>query len=76
MPLLKLVLEKMFSGEEFEFVEVETVSGVDDQPMTNKETLQGAVNRVESAQIQEADYWVGIEGGLEKRMEKWRHLPG
>lgn len=41
-------------------------SGVADQPMTDAETLQGARNRVEAARQArpEADYWVGIEGGV------------
>lgn len=38
-----------------------------DQPLTEKETLQGALNRAENVSklSPDADYWVGIEGGLE-----------
>jgi inosine/xanthosine triphosphatase len=41
-------------------------SGVSDQPMTDEETLLGAKNRVAYAKKQrpEADYWVGLEGGV------------
>jgi inosine/xanthosine triphosphatase len=44
------------------------VSGVSMQPMTSSETMSGALNRVNSVQslTPDADYWVGIEGGLEE----------
>lgn len=53
----------------FQEVEVHGVSvesGVSDQPKTDEETLEGALNRVQNAlaEFPEADYWVGIEGGL------------
>ena len=42
-------------------------SGVSDQPMTDAETLLGARNRAENARklVPDADYWVGIEGGVD-----------
>lgn len=42
-------------------------SGVSDQPMTDDETRQGARNRASKARAVEpaADFWVGLEGGLE-----------
>lgn len=42
-------------------------SGVSDQPMTDKETLQGAVNRVQHLREHNpgADFYVGIEGGVD-----------
>ena len=41
-------------------------SGVSDQPMTDEETLIGAKNRAINAReaFPEADYWIGIEGGI------------
>lgn len=59
---------KMFSYANFNFVGVSVPSLVSDQPMTGGETLTGAMNRVESASkaSPEADYWIGIEGGLEE----------
>ena len=53
----------------FQEVEVHGVSvgsGVSDQPKTDEETLQGAITRVQNALVEfpDADYWVGIEGGL------------
>ncbi|MCP4205328.1 MAG: non-canonical purine NTP phosphatase [bacterium] len=42
-------------------------SGVPDQPLSDLETLRGAEKRAEGAEAlrPEADYWVGIEGGIE-----------
>ena len=53
-------------------VEVETrgvavESGVAEQPMSDEETFRGALNRARNARLArpDADYWVGIEGGIE-----------
>ncbi|KAK4457868.1 Maf/Ham1 [Cladorrhinum samala] len=58
----------MFSkdGSRFTVKGVSVASGVPEQPMTDDETLQGALNRVQNAREAEpeADYWVGIEGGV------------
>ena len=58
--------QQLFPEETFEVTGVAVPSGVNDQPMGNAETLQGATNRVNGAKEAEptADYWVGIEGGL------------
>ncbi|MGA9572715.1 MAG: inosine/xanthosine triphosphatase [Lysobacterales bacterium] len=50
-----------------EVVPLNVDSGVADQPMSDAETLLGARNRVASARlnIPGADYWVGLEGGLD-----------
>ncbi len=60
-----LGFKSYFPSVEIEGVNVE--SEVSDQPMSNTETLKGARNRVENAKQKytEADYWVGIEGGIE-----------
>ncbi len=59
---------RMFPGIEFGLTSVSVPSGVSDQPGTNQETLQGAQNRATGAKQAEpeADYWVGIEGGIEQ----------
>lgn len=59
----------MFPSDNFTFIGVGVESGVSDQPMTDDETLRGATNRAKNAQSAEpvADYWVGIEGGLERK---------
>jgi inosine/xanthosine triphosphatase len=48
---------------------IEVSSGVSDQPMTDSETLKGALNRAQNARLAQpvGDYWVGIEGGVEDR---------
>lgn len=63
---------KMFKGEKFDFEGISAPSGVQDQPTDNNSTLLGAMNRASNAmvQVENADYWVGIEGGIEKTGER------
>lgn len=63
---VKKGFEKMFPTEIFEFVGVSVPSNVSDQPFSNNETFEGANNRADNAKKEylEADYWVGIEGGI------------
>lgn len=44
-------------------------SGVSNQPGSDEETLKGALIRAQNARkgFSDADYWVGIEGGLQMR---------
>jgi inosine/xanthosine triphosphatase len=59
---------RMFPGEQFEVVGISVPSGVSAQPMTGEETLRGAMSRVNAIRerAKDADYWVGIEGGVEE----------
>lgn len=59
--------ERMFPGAALEVVGVSVVSDVKDQPDSDSETLQGALNRAAngSRAEPEADFWVGLEGGIE-----------
>jgi len=59
--------EKMFPNQEFEFINLSTPSNVSDQPFSNKETFTGAKNRADNAsnEVKDADFYVGIEGGVE-----------
>src|SRR2546423_13268091 len=61
--------ETMFPGTIFHLHAVAASSGVRQQPLSDAETLQGALNRVQHATqlMSQADYWVGIEGGVEER---------
>lgn len=54
-------------------VEVDVGSGVGEQPQSDEEIYQGALNRAKKAlkKIPEAVYGVGIEGGLHKRSYGW-----
>jgi len=58
--------QKMFPGQTFDLQTVSVPSGVHDQPTSEQETLQGARNRARGAaqHVPQADYWVGIEGGV------------
>jgi len=57
-----------FPGVELDIEPVSVPSGVSDQPMSDAETRQGARNRVAAGRSArpDADYWVGLEGGLEE----------
>jgi inosine/xanthosine triphosphatase len=50
-----------------QIVPVKVESGVADQPMSDDETRRGARNRIAAARLKipDADYWVGLEGGLD-----------
>ena len=69
---VKLGFQKMFPQEEFEFEGISVPSGVRDQPMSDTETLQGAINRVINAKMNtsNANFWVGIEGGIDVQEEE------
>jgi inosine/xanthosine triphosphatase len=57
---------RVFPGETFEFQGVPAPSGVPEQPMNDRETLLGAINRAEYVRKHvPADYWAGIEGGIQ-----------
>lgn len=60
--------QRMFPHYHFTAAPLDVPSGVADQPMSDEETLKGAYNRVENAFAaqQEADFWIGIEGGVAK----------
>ncbi|OGM31513.1 inositol monophosphatase [Candidatus Woesebacteria bacterium RIFCSPHIGHO2_01_FULL_44_21] len=60
---------KMFPEVLFKVEGISAPSGVSDQPMSEEETMIGATNRANNVAklVPNADYWVGIEGGLEER---------
>jgi inosine/xanthosine triphosphatase len=60
--------QRMFPTQEFSVQTVSVPSGVRSQPLSNVETVQGAVNRATGAArlLPEVDFWVGIEGGIEE----------
>ena len=59
--------QRMFPHESYQVKTVSVPSGVSEQPFSSQETLRGALNRAKGAALAlpEADYWVGIEGGIE-----------
>lgn len=60
---------RMFPHVAFHVQSVAAASGVRPQPRSDAETWQGALNRTQHAAqlVPQADYWVGIEGGVEER---------
>ncbi len=62
---------RMVPGGVAEVAGVSVDSSVSDQPLSDLETMRGAEARAEAAEAlrPEADYWVGIEGGIESRSE-------
>ena len=59
---------QVFSGRAVYVTGIGVESGVRDQPMTDADTLTGAYNRADNARTAQpqADFWVGIEGGIEE----------
>lgn len=61
----KLVVKKIFPKAKVEAVDVS--SGVSSQPKTDEESIKGAINRAKKAlKNTNADYGIGMEGGLNK----------
>lgn len=58
---------KLFPDQTLDMVSADVASGVSDQPTSDEETRVGARNRAMAASdaLPEADYWVGLEGGVE-----------
>ena len=65
---VKNAFQRMFPEKAFEFRGISVPSRVSDQPMSHEETIMGAENRASAAcsEIPMADYWVGIEGGVQE----------
>lgn len=66
----KKAFEAVFKTE-VELITLDVASGVSEQPKTDKESLQGALNRAKAAreQIKDADYYIGLEAGIEDSSE-------
>jgi len=66
----KIGFEKVFAADAH-VDGISVSSGVSDQPMSDEETLKGAINRVNAASMSENakdyDFFVGMEGGIDKR---------
>ncbi|MEJ8567335.1 inosine/xanthosine triphosphatase [Wenzhouxiangellaceae bacterium CH-27] len=64
---VELAFGRCFAGSALELQAVSVASGVSEQPMSDQETRRGARNRAAAARdaMPDADYWVGLEGGLE-----------
>ena len=65
---VKRGFERLFPDTEIAIEGVSVDSGVSDQPMSDEETRTGAHNRAANARekIPNADFWFGVEGGIER----------
>jgi len=64
--------KKVWPDIQFEFIGVEVISRVSDQPMTDEESIKGAINRAKAAlEEEQADFGVGLEGGLQRIGTQW-----
>ena len=64
---VSVAFARFFPDVSFEVQPVSVPSGVSVQPLSDAETLLGATNRARAARELErdADFWLGIEGGLQ-----------
>lgn len=69
---VKDAFEKLYPNRKWDVVGIDVKSGVSDQPMSDVESIKGARNRAKKALKElEADYGVGLEGGLQKIGKYW-----
>lgn len=68
---VKQVFSKHFNN--VKVVGVKVSSGVSNQPKNDDETYKGALNRAQNAlkKVKDADFGVGIEGGIHKHSYGW-----
>lgn len=65
--------KRVFPLEEFSIQGVGVSSNVSDQPIGDHETLRGARNRANTVKgmYPNADFWAGLEGGVDKFEGEW-----
>lgn len=65
--------QRIFPELEFKIEGVSIPSNVGDQPIGDHETLQGARNRAMAAKdaYPAADFWAGLEGGVDRFEDAW-----
>lgn len=69
---VKAAFQRVWPNKKWIVVGVEVKSGVGDQPMSTNESIKGATNRAKrSLKALDADYGIGLEGGLEKVGKYW-----
>lgn len=63
----KTALEQIYASTDIEVTGINAPSGVNDQPMSEVETKNGAINRVNFCKEKnQADFYIAMEGGVEK----------
>lgn len=68
----RLAFEALWPDEQWDIVGTEVSSGVPDQPMSDEQSITGATNRAQKAlEAVQADFGVGLEGGLQHTGGQW-----
>jgi len=64
---------KVWPNEVWDVMGSDVKSGVSSQPLSDEETIKGAINRARAAlnSIADGEYGVGIEGGLNQINDTW-----
>jgi inosine/xanthosine triphosphatase len=66
-PAKTSAVKSAFSNEDTEFISIDVSSGVSEQPFSDEETIQGAINRAaEALKLGEGDIAIGLEGGVQE----------
>jgi inosine/xanthosine triphosphatase len=66
-PAKNQAVKNAFCEGDFEFISMDIPSGVNDQPFSDEETINGAVNRaVHALQQGNGDFGIGLEGGVQE----------
>ena len=69
---VKQAFKTVWPDENFDFGQIDVASGVNEQPLSETETIKGAENRANKVlELTDADYAVGLEGGMYKIAGKW-----
>lgn len=63
---VNMAFSKLVLGEEFKCIGINVDSGISDHPTSARESIEGAINRVNATKdsYPGADYYIGMEGGL------------
>ena len=69
----KIGFGKVFQREKIKVIGIDVKSGISHQPMSDRESVKGAINRAKAAlkSVKGANYGVGMEGGLHKIGKNW-----
>jgi inosine/xanthosine triphosphatase len=66
-PAKNQAVKNAFHGGNFEFISMDIPSGVNEQPFSDEETINGAINRAVNALKQgEGEIGIGLEGGVQE----------
>ncbi|MBA9026254.1 DUF84 family protein [Peribacillus huizhouensis] len=58
-------VKNVFKGERVEIISLNVASGVQDQPFSDEETIEGAINRARNGLTEsDAQIGIGLEGGV------------